>query len=148
MPKHVWSVVCRKAVTDRDENSVSLHEVIEMVTVSQDPLDGEHGADPVGIPLQHDVTSLWTRENREVPERASTRTRIRAPNGREFKGPIAPLDLTHYRRLRSNVRFQSFPYVGPGDYALFVDVSTDEQKTWRTVAELPLEIALADTQDE
>jgi hypothetical protein len=58
MIDHVWTILCSRAVIDRDTNNMSLLEVIEQLTLgdASPPVEGEGLA-----PIQLELVTLWTR---------------------------------------------------------------------------------------
>ncbi|MFC2042656.1 hypothetical protein ACFLUA_00685 [Chloroflexota bacterium] len=52
MIEHVWTVVCRQAVIDKESNTMSLQEVLENIEIIVEPEEGKI------VPMLFDVASL------------------------------------------------------------------------------------------
>jgi hypothetical protein len=105
MIDHVWTVLCSRAVVDRDSNNASLENVIERVTIEgQPPSDA-------ALPLPLDVMTLWTRTAPDQPCRGHMRLDCLFPSGKKFGEFTAVVNLE-----------QSPPscIAGGGSRALFV----------------------------
>ena len=62
MVEHVWTVLCQKAPIDRDTNDLSLHSVLEEITLLEEPPEVSSKGNVVMIgPLPMTVVSLWAR---------------------------------------------------------------------------------------
>jgi hypothetical protein len=68
--KVIWAVLCQNAVIDKYTNNISLFNIIEEIMVSADVPQEESGEDfGVGIPVNMELVTLWTRSNQDVRER-------------------------------------------------------------------------------
>lgn len=144
MARHIWTVVCHKASIDSEDNNVSLLEVIELVTLYEDPNadnEGEGAAAPA-ISLRHQVCTLWMRDSLETPERSYAQIRLQGPDGHEFGGATNPIDLRFHRRTRITFHAQALPYKGPGLYEVLVEHGPEEDGPWSLVASVPIEVRL------
>lgn len=141
MPEHIWSVLCHKGCLDHYTNSVSLLDVVEAIRLR--PI-GQRPEGPnvvVGFPMRLSLVSLWVRSHPDVPERLSMRVVVVKPDGTEVLPQVAlEGDLTEKRRLRTFAWVEALPFSGPGVYQFAIEYRSGEQKDWRRVAMVPVEV--------
>ncbi len=141
MVKHVWTVICSRAVIDRESNNVSLENVLERIRINAEPEpDGF-----IGIPFT--VISLWIRENDELPTKSKTRLEMVSPSGETRVVNEVDVDLTEYIRFRSITRFSGIPADRSGRYSFRVAVQQEGSKDWDIVAEVPLSVTFIQKSD-
>ena len=140
--KHLWTVLCSRAVIDRDSNNVSLQNVIEQLTVHDEP-------SPEGFwPSRMDLLSLWMRNEVDEPERGWGRLSLHAPSG-EVKGQWEfEIDLTDALRTRSRLTFGGLPLSEPGIYMFNLEQRASKRHKWRLAAEVPLQVDFMPPIDE
>lgn len=147
MIDHVWTVVCSRAVIDRDSNNVSLQNVIEQFTITEEPRP------EAVIPIRMDVVTLWARADLDVPDRGRMRLTLRSPSGVEVRQAELEIDLTEFKRHRARARFERMPASEPGRHVFQVELQNDEEGQWLQVAAIPVEVIFrppepAEAQDE
>lgn len=61
--KHIWSVLCKESVINQDDNNVSIHGVLEELSVFLAPAR-ETGKLPekFGIPMNYEIVSMWQKD--------------------------------------------------------------------------------------
>ena len=92
MARHVWTVVCTKAVTDPRSNNISLIDVTEQLNLSPEtPLTG---VAQIRFPLT--VVSLWIRDDLGRPETEKVRLTHRDVDGMEISGHSSTRVLARY----------------------------------------------------
>lgn len=138
MIEHVWSILCSRSVIDRDSNVISLHEVVEKISLAGPAVPPPEGAT---IPLQAELVSFWSRQDVTAPARAEGRFRFIGPGGREIDQQEFQIDLTVYHRLRHRARILGLKFYQPGLHHFVVEVATDAQQ-WSQVARVPLDIEI------
>jgi hypothetical protein len=135
MIQHVFSVLCMRAVIDRESNNLSLFEVIERLTA---PAGNNEGL----LNIQVDLVSVWSRSNLVEACRGRARMRIQSPDGTALgDAVIYDVDLTAFVRARNTIRFGALPFKGTG-YHFFIIEKETEEDNWQEVGKLPLELAL------
>ena len=134
MIRHLWSVLCTSSAIDRDTNKLSLFEVAEQMTLL------EPFSEPGLLPVNLHLVTLWSRENIELPEKATVRVRLITPAG-DYAGNANEyqVDLTTFHRLRQRLVFRMFPLQAIGVHEFQIEVRDDADQ-WREVAKVPLEI--------
>jgi hypothetical protein len=138
MIRHVWTVACIHAVVDQESNLLSLLDVIEQINISGPP--APNGA--VGLTL--DLTTLWVREDPEVPEQGHARITFVSPSGAGLKSILTNVDLSEHERLRSRVRFVGLPAPEVGRYTFRVDFANEGTEEWNEVASIPIRIVFVE----
>ncbi len=135
MIQHAWTIMCRSSVIDRDENTVSLLEIVEQLAVgpSQSPR----------VPVvAFDVVTLWYREAEQDPEGGLARLEVVSPDGESQTVGEYPVNLEEHRRLRYRTRMVGF-FVRPntaGRYWLQVSRRYTESDEWDIVSRTPLQV--------
>jgi len=131
---HVWTVICSRAVIDRDSNNVSLQNILEVLSIKEAPK-------PQGVlPIELDVVTLWIRESILEPEIGYSRTRFLSPSGKTLGEFESKVDLTEHERSRAKLILQGLPLREEGLYTFRVDMKKTEEGRWRKVAEIPLKV--------
>ncbi len=134
MIDHVWSVLCKNTVTDRESNNISIHGVLEQLTITGPKGEGV-------LPIEAELVTLWSRSKLDQPERTRSRSRLVDPDGAQIgKDVVYDLDLTTYTRFRNRIVMSGFPVKAAGKYEFCVDIERDGQ--WIQVAKVPLEIRI------
>ena len=133
MPNLAWAVLCTKGVLDKYTNQVSIHDVIEEITIKT--TEGEKGLqnNPV-VALIMMLVATWTRTDQRVPERPRMRAHLRTP--RDPQPAIPPdvdIDLESGERCRVFIKLEGLAFRGPGIYAFQIQVCDAPGKLWKTV---------------
>lgn len=145
----MFSVLCRRALVDPDDNALSLVDVLERVAVTPDaamvpPTRGE--ALPQ-VPLQAVLVSLWRRSDDDIPElfraRIDIDAEIAGPSSQHILASESDVDLRSRVSCRTIARLGALPFHGPGLYWFVVSRMGDGSDPDGIVARVPLQIALA-----
>lgn len=139
MIEHVWTVICRQSVIDRDSNNVSLFDILEQITIHGEP----PGDDAAVAPVEMEVMTLWSRSDYGVPARGAQRLTLLSPSGEALASGKQEVDLSKHRRFRSRTRFRGLPVKGPGRYIFRVEQMEEDEAEWQHVTDVPLELVLA-----
>lgn len=150
MARHVWSVVCYKASIDNQDNNVSLLEVLEQITLQEDPFSADdassqHGNVTPMLGAKHQLCTLWMRDDPRKPELSYTRMRVLSPQQQDIGSVVRSIDLRASRRSRMILQARALPYKGPGFYEFVVEWGAGENGPWSQVASIPLEVRLTDS---
>jgi hypothetical protein len=138
MIEHTWSVLCTRAITDRDSRNISIIEVLEQINI---PAQLQF---PTVAPIQSDFVSSWYRSNPNQAERGTCRVTVTSPTGHSIEAAQQSLDLTVYHRIRSIVRSAGIHIDAPGVYYFAVDLRQDGEQEWRSVARIPLHVVTSE----
>lgn len=143
MIDHVWTVVCSRAVIDRNSNNVSLQNVIEQVTIPAGPQPN------TVLPIELDIMTLWARTDFDTPTQGRARVTFLSPSGLANDGPFEfSIDLSKYNRHRSRGRFQTLHISESGRHTFLVELQNESGTEWRQVAAIPLEVDFAPPETE
>jgi hypothetical protein len=130
--------------TAKENNNVSLLNVVEQIELSHEPDDEEN----TGIILDFVLISLWARSNFDTPASGQVLFSIESPSGEDVDTIEGRLDLTKFERLRTPVQIQSIPFRGYGRYSFHVKYRDSAEDSWSLVAKVPLKVMLKqDTQE-
>lgn len=130
--RHIWTVLCENAIIDQVSNSVSLIQCLEHLScayIGSEP--------PATIPVHGRLVILWSRTDREEPERGRFRIQCRTPK-KLAPAKVIEVDLSEYARSRNIVAIAELPNHGSGTYDIIVAAEDDD--AWTTVATIPLEV--------
>lgn len=135
MIEHAWTVVCTGAVIDKTSNNISLHNVIEQLTIAgTPPPDGETGV----LPLNLDVVSFWWRPG-DDPVQATGRVTIVSPSGDTINTSEYGINLETTARVRNITHLQGFPVRKPGYYRVQTEYRVVGEE-WKAVASTPIQV--------
>ncbi len=134
MIDHIWTVLCRNTVTDRESNNISIQGVLEQINITGPKGEGI-------VPIEAELVTLWSRSKLDQPERTRSRFRLVDPDGKQVgKDVVYDVDLTTHARSRNKIKMSGFPVKAPGKYEFCVDTERDRQ--WIQVARVPLEVRI------
>jgi hypothetical protein len=139
MARHIWSVLCSRAIVDQD-NNISLIGVTE--SMGFQALEEVPPGSVARIPVQLTLVSLWTRAAPDTAERIRVRISVVLPGGRRVgSGTEMAVDLENYPRTRTFMNFQDLPILpGVDTYEFQVESFSNDQ--WRLEASVPVEFRL------
>jgi len=131
---HVWTVLCSRAVVDRETNNVSLQNVVEEITV-------RGGAPKRGtsVPVHVELMTLWSRTGM-MPAMGKARVTLLSPSQEELLTFEGEVDLTKVERARTRLVYQSLPVHETGRHVFCVEAREDDEGEWRQVAIVPLRV--------
>lgn len=136
MANHVWTLVCTKAVIDQQSQNLSIHDVIDEMTV--EITTKEKVPDDFVVPVPFVIVSVWERSQMDVPEdKESCQFRIVNPKGKELSNFEQVFSmLGPHVRSRVIVNVQGMPMQGAGRYE--IQVLGKKGTRWQKVATVPL----------
>ena len=139
MAKHVWSVLCRRALLDQSTNNVSLIDVVENLDFR--PASSiEEGKQWYSVPFETALVTLVTRTTYSEPEETKLQVRIVAPNGQAHdQSIVSNVNLAEHPHHRNFVFLQNLLFWSSGTYRFIVSLQTENDE-WKTVAEVPVDI--------
>jgi len=140
MAEHVWSIASQRSIIDIHDNSLSIIDVIEELTLESPNEIPENG---VLIPFPFVITSMWVRSDLATPEQLQSRVVIRSPAGKDLASSKENLlDLTEHERMRTRAMMESLPITGEGTHTVLVQQlkETKSGERWTTEAKIPISI--------
>jgi hypothetical protein len=137
MIRHLWSVLCSSSSIDRDDNKLSLFDIVEQITLLE-PI-----TEPGLIPIKIHLVTLWRRESLAHATKTTARVRVLVPpQGEEVsKSHEYVVDLTKFVRLRQRIVFRTIPVRGEGTYEFVIDY-LDADERWREATRIPLDLVV------
>jgi|SRR3989344_2034895 len=144
MLKHIWSLLCRRSTIDEETKNLSINEVLEQLTVDLRLTEREAGDfTHFQVPIEFEVINMWARDITEKKLHANLDIEVINPDGKTIKHFSHTFEVSPgVRRMRSRTRIHGFVIEKTGDYTFKVNIKENDQKTFKTVAELPLEVRL------
>jgi hypothetical protein len=147
MAKHQWSILCRRSIIDREDNTISIIEALEGVTTYGPPIKKEElGIDIIEksefaarpTPLGVQLVTLWIRSNVEKPEVDFGRVLVKSPDGKTLINQEYEINLNKATRTRTKMQFLALPFAGIGAYSYITQQKkgTKKKSRWVTVSEL------------
>lgn len=139
MATHAWTIVCRRAIVNMFDNSLSLIDQIESVAVPTPPAPPVDNPKALpAVPVDWTIITLWRRTDRSRPERINVRCKVLAPDGKSVVELVQELHLDKLPNMRGLMQLAFLPLRGPGTYQFVVYVGRD--KAWRRVTSVPVEV--------
>lgn len=149
MAKHAWTLLCKRAIIDRDSLIPFVIEIVQVVTVSEEDIargediaQGEGRSGYIEFPMQ--LFGLWARSDWAVPETVTLRLRILLPNGeystiQSTDEESFSISLLESPSIRPRIQIVGIPWAGLGVYWFSLEEYTNKKK-WKQVATIPLEL--------
>lgn len=140
--KHIWSVLCKESVIDQADNNVSIHGVLEQLSIVFTPLS-ETGKLPekLGIPMNYEIVSLWQRSEEVESTKGDIEYILFDPDKKELLKNTQRIEIPKTsRRFRSRMKITGLPLSREGNYVFQVRIKEEEANTFHLVADLPLEV--------
>ncbi len=132
--RHIWSVVCRHAIEDKNSNNFSLIE-----TFSQVSFKGEFPPErPISLPFNYHIVSLWRRMNDQENLDYPVRMRIIAPGNVELVSAELTVNLRENDNFKTDFRSDTFQYTDNGIYEY--EISYRQGDNWIIATQIPLKV--------
>jgi hypothetical protein len=131
---HVWTVLCSRAVVDRETNNVSLQNVVEEITIRGTPQRG------TSVSVHVELMTLWSRASPNLPATGKARVTLLSPSQEELLTFEGDIDLSTVERARTRLVYQSLPVYENGRYVFCVEAREEAAAAWRQVAIVPLKV--------
>lgn len=138
MIRHVWSVLCSKAVIDRTSNNVSLFEVLEAVQFTTNV----ELKFPANVQFEGTIVTLWTKKSTNTPVTAQMRSRLLSPTGEELASLPQVINLQTATRTRILTVLKGLCIAGNGTHEFEISWRLTDSDPWVPVASLPLELTI------
>lgn len=147
MIKHIWSVLCRRSITDKETNNISILNVFEQLEVNATiKKDEKKKLEQVNIPIEYEIVSMWFRENSNEKIKADVEIVVINPNGKTEKTFLQKFEMPPgMRRMRSKIRIFGLTINNSGDYIFRIRIKEANQKEYQDVTNLPLEVKIKKT---
>lgn len=142
--KHIWSVLCKESVINKDDNNISIHGVLEQLSVFLS-LIKETGKLPekFGIPMNYEIVSMWQRSKNVESAKADIEYVFMDSENKKLLKSTQVLEIPKTsRQFRSRMKITGIPLTKEGDYTFKVKIKEEGSDVFRLVAELPLEVKI------
>lgn len=158
MAEHVWSILCRRAIVDREGGQISIHEVIEKLILENPDQEAlEKLEKGFGLLQSMHLVTWWVRSDYSKPETSAFRIVLLTPDGKSEvlgggqgerpSGPPPkkamkefPIDLQKHNAARRVFHLQGLPRWGGFGVYRFVVEGRGKGNRWVTAARIPLEV--------
>lgn len=142
--KHIWSVLCRESVIDQDNNNISIHGVIEELSISLAPVNGTGKLpEKLNIPMNYEIVSLWQKSKEVDLARTEIEYLFIDSENKELLRNTQTMEIPKTsRRFRSRMKIVGMPISKEGDYKFQIKMKEEGTDTLHLVAELPLEVKI------
>ncbi len=147
--QHIWSVVCDDAVVDSRTNNISLHNALELLTIEtknndnlQKIIKQSSVEKPVILPIRFTIVSSWLHNKVRSSTALKMKIEIVSPKGKIIATMANDIKVdSEKNRTRTIARVEGLPIIAEfGLYKFLIKIKTDNNNTYKKVAELPLEI--------
>jgi hypothetical protein len=133
MIEHIWSVLCSRSIIDSETNNVSIHDVIEQITINAEPT--ENGF----LPFPLELITLWARKEIDKPTKGTERVSFVTPSGKSTVISESNIDLSNVERHRQKVKFPGLPLGEGGRYYFTIEFKEDNGQ-YSEVTAIPVTI--------
>jgi len=134
MIDHVWSVLCETSLLDQDSNLISLINVLEEITIPEEPAEGK------ALPIVVNLVSTWIRSDLNTPGKGQSRINFVSPSGNTLQSLANDVDLTNHERLRAKGQFRGLQAPEAGQYHFYIEFREDDHQEWSKVASVPFKV--------
>jgi hypothetical protein len=135
MINHIWTVVCTDVVIDSRTNNLSMHNVLEQITVMGEPKQ------ETAIPLNHAVVTLLENVEKNTLWIGMIRLSFITPSGKEIIKLESGVNLSEHKRYRHIGNIQGLPTVEPGRHVYRVELRSESENEWTFICDIPLELS-------
>jgi len=123
--KNIWTIVSLSSAIDRDNNTLSLFDILEELTLQVTGTVPENTM----IPVNHHIMSMWERPETGTPLTLKFKVVLRDPSGKVLHENEAEISLqSEHRRARFRAQFNGFPVTSEGIYHYEI-ISLEPEKT-------------------
>src|SRR5258706_4405510 len=139
MIKHIWSVLCLKALIDSDTNNLTIVDVLEelSINVSSAPVANagvNTGMNRIDIPITYEVVSLWIRDSAKTKETVTLKVEVIDPSGKELNMFEQPAEMKEgLLRYRTRLKISGMEVTTPGRYTFHVKIKEEGKENYRSV---------------
>lgn len=142
--KHIWTVICRNVLEDKNTGNLSLVDILDRITFGADLPEERPYTMPMPRPFY--VVSSWLKPEETSTADFCTRIRFLSPDGIELVNHEQKLEVEMSPKLRVSGQVGSLPYTINGFYEF--EVAFKSIDNWTVVARIPLEIVHEEPEPE
>lgn len=134
--RHIWTVVCRNVLEDKNTGNMGLVDLVERLTISAELSDERPFSVSFAAPLH--IVSNWWKIDEDDESNDVIRIRFISPEKTELVNSEQRLEFENAAKLRTSGQVGSLPYTVNGIYEF--EVAYKKYEDWEIVAQIPLEI--------
>lgn len=147
--KHIWSVICEKAIIDDKSNNISLIDSIEAIIIKslvkgraeEELRELKKRKSNIVVPMKLTLASLWFHELTKDTI-IDLKLKFLDPNGKGIWTKDHRIELKkEKKRTRSMITFNGFE-IGTDSGVYYLTVSLKRGKAFEKVAEIPFEVKI------
>ena len=143
MINHIWSVICKKSIVDSQTNIISLLEIIEVLDVNVVLPPNLDPKSNINIPIEFEFVTMWQRDFVNKEENFDTQIVVTDPKGTQLNAINGKMNMPiNMMRLRSITRISGLGLTDSGNYTLFLKMKQQNDKNYKAVTAIPLEVKL------
>lgn len=133
---HLWSILSRYKIIDKETGNFSLFEVIDHMHVEASKRSSKSAVVPEPFTW---LTNL-RRKNVLEPATGQLKDLVLSPSGETLYENEYKLDLSRYVAMCYERSFVDFEVTESGDYHFIVKVRPEGNKNWSVICDLPVYI--------
>jgi len=143
MLKNIWTIICKSSLVDKDNNSLSLSEILEKIKIDVGVTKKTDKS--ISIPLDFQIVSFWVnsdgKERKEV-----VKIEMVDPNNKNlFEKELEISFKKGMRRMRFRALFHNFLVTVSGDYLVNVYLKDKSKKRFVQTSSTPIEVIATKT---
>lgn len=140
MTKHVWTIICRESVINRENNALSLMNVFEGLQIEI----GKEAPREINIPINYEIITFLRKSKKSEEENIEQRVSIIDPNGVLTVDPLVVPIKTEKGKFnhRQIIKSIGFKITVAGSYQFIIELKQPEGK-FEVVAMIPLEVTIS-----
>ncbi len=145
MIRHIWSVLCRRAIVDSGTNNLTISDVLEELSVDiKVEKKNIESLKLINLPLEFEIVSFWKKEGDPTSDiKAESEIEVINPEGKSLQIFKQQVNLPpKMRRLRTILRVMGLTLDNSGNYTLKVTIKEEHDKAFQVVSEIPLQVQL------
>lgn len=144
--RHIWTVLCKNSVTDRDSNNLSINSVVEQINISKKQSTTAQKKESRGnlrIPTQLELLTLWSREDSEG-RNVDAKMQLLDPQGKVMINQEYQLAFEKgKKRLRFRMRMDGIIVSISGEYSFVISIREDK-KEYRDKVQIPVDVRITE----
>lgn len=137
--QHIWTVICEKSITDKENNLISLIGCIEQFNLREP--EPKTDSRQKGIKVRFEIISLWFDESTSKKRIGEAQVELYDPSCKRIRGSGFRFEMPQkYRRIRTRVIIEGLPITTFGKYLFKISYKDPKSKKYQKVTEIPVDI--------
>ncbi|MDP3726023.1 MAG: hypothetical protein Q8R36_02380 [bacterium] len=145
--RHIWTVLCKNTLTDKDSNNLSINNVVEQINISKKqniPTTTKERLENLRIPIQLELITLWSREDSEG-RGVDARMQLLDPQGKVLINQQYQLAFEKLKkRLRFRMRMDGIIISISGEYLFVISTKEDGAKNYKDRIQIPVDVKITE----